>query len=399
MMYKRTVERLLESVDIRVIEKESEKRRDWDMVVRNPICYKRFLREGSLGLARTFIDGDWDTIDLVQFYRKVIKNDLRGKVKRDFPALSLGLLAKIMKPDILIRDIIWKLKPLITNPQNRRLSQRVAKQHYDLGNELYSRMLGSTMAYTCGVFKRIGKDELVSDLDEAQNTKFELVGRKAKLKPGMKVLDVGCGWGGLANYLAENFRVSVVGYNISHEQIKYAKEHNHNNVRFEEKDYRDAVDDSDKPFDVIVSIGNLEHVGRKNYRKYMKLIDNLLVPSGRLITHFIARKDSVSPGVVDRFIGTDIFPGGEHPSLAQILKAAEGLFIPEHVQNIGPDYALTLRCWWRNLSSKEREYSTKTLKRFQIYLNMCEAGFLERAIQLYQIVFSKGIPERYDIVV
>jgi cyclopropane-fatty-acyl-phospholipid synthase len=315
-----------------------------------------------------------------------------------------------MKPDILIGDIIWMLKPLITNPQNRRLSQRVAKQHYDLGNEFYKRKLGSTMAYTCGIWKRIGKDEPVADLNEAQRTKFEVIGRKAKLEPGMKVLELGCGWGEQANYLAENFGVMVVGYNNSHEQIKYADEHRHHNVVFEEKDYRDAVDDIDRPFDVVLSIGNLEHVGRKNYRKHMELVNNLLAPKGIFIAHFIARNYSVSPGVVDRFIGTDVFPGGELPSLAQILKAVEGLFVPEHIQNIGPDYALTLNWWWRNLSSnwndlmqtpetKERGYNVKTLRKFQIYLSMCEAGFLERTNQLYQIVFSKGISERYDVAV
>jgi cyclopropane-fatty-acyl-phospholipid synthase len=284
----------------------------------------------------------------------------------------------------------------IGNLQGRRLSLRVAQRHYDLSNDLYVAMLGETMQYTCAYY---GADGSGRTLDEAQRSKLDLVAAKLALQPGMTVLELGGGYGGLARHLALRHGCRVVSYNISREQVEFARNWCRDlPVEFRLQDYREAASDP-ALYDRVVSIGLMEHVGPKNYRRFFEIASERLAPGGLFLVHTIG--GNVSKTTADPWIDRYIFPGGVIPSEKQVTEAKEGLFVLEDWHNFGPDYDRTLLGWHENFLAawpelrKDPRLDERFYRMWRYYLNSTAGAFRARALNLWQFVLSRGDVARY----
>lgn len=341
--------------------------RPGDIQVKNPDFFKRVLREGSLGLGESYMDGWWECERLDIFFQRVVSAGLEKKLPHH------------------LKDTLRIAAARFTNLQSKKRAWIVGKEHYDLGNDLFTLMLDPYMQYSCAYWKE------ATTLEEAQEAKLRMICEKLQLQPGMKLLDIGCGWGGLSAFAAQNYGVSVVGVTISAEQQKLAQERCAGlDVEIQLKDYRDLH----QQFDRIASVGMFEHVGPKNYRTYFKVVERNLKPDGLFLLHTIG---SNRTGMhVEPWINKYIFPNGCLPSVTQIAKASEGRFVMEDWHNIGADYDRTLMVWyarfrqaWPQLAQR---YSERFERMFSYYLNACAGAFRARDIQLWQVVFSpKGI--------
>ncbi len=243
-------------------------------------------------------------------------------------------------------------------------------------------MLDTRLNYTCAYWKD------AATLDQAQEAKLDLVCRKINLKPGMKVLELGCGWGSFAKYAAEKYDAHIVALNISKEQVKLGGELCKGlPVELRLQDYRDA----DGTYDAVVSIGILEHVGHKNYRTYMEVVNRCLKDDGIAFIHTIGHNTSKT--YVNKWIDTYIFPNGMLPSIVQIAKAMEGLFVMEDWHNFGPDYDKTLMAWYHNFEHTwpelQARYGDRFYRMWRFYLMTCAGSFRSRIQQLWQIVMTK----------
>lgn len=353
----------------------------WDIQLHNPNLFDLLVSKGSLGLGEAYMDGWWDCQQLDEFFFRILSNHLEQKVARH---TSWRHKLGYMLPRWLLNNMF--------NPESIKRSPEVARRHYDLGNDLFTRMLDSSMNYSCGYWKN-------SDtLEDAQQEKMSLVCRKLQLRPRMRVLDIGCGWGGLAKYAAENYGVDVVGVTLSGEQKRYADEHYGDlPIDIRVQDYREL----NERFDRIVSIGMFEHVGLKNYRVFMQTARNCLVDDGLCLLHTIG--DNITTRFVDPWIKTYIFPVGFIPSVLHIAKAYEGLLVMEDWHNFGADYDKTLMAWRERFVSHwddiKDHYDEKFYRMWNYYLLSCAGAFRARDIQTWQIVFSKeGIAEGYHSV-
>ena len=356
------VEGLLGLADVRV-----NGDRPWDMRVADGRVFGRILREGTLGLGEAYVDGWWDAPKLDEFFHKVIAADLKRKVGLSWP---------------LIKTVI---RAAFLNLQSYRRAFEIGERHYDNGNDLYQAMLDKRMTYTCGYWS--GKPK-AGTLDEAQEAKLDLVCRKLGLKAGEHVLDIGCGWGSFAKFAAERYGARVTGITVSREQAELGREMCKGlPVELRLEDYREVRG----KFDHVVSLGMFEHVGKKNYRAFMKIVDRCLAESGLFLLHTIGSKRSVNS--TDPWIGKYIFPNGMLPSMKQIAKAAEGLFVMEDWHNFGADYDPTLMAWFRNFEkawpSLRGKYGERFHRMWKYYLLSCAGAFRARHIQLWQMVFSK----------
>jgi cyclopropane-fatty-acyl-phospholipid synthase len=336
--------------------------RPWDIRVHDERFYERVLAEGSLGLGESYMDGWWDCDGLDEFFHRILRIDLERKAKQRIRLVDL-------------------LKAKLVNLQRPSRAFEIGKRHYDIGNDLYRCMLDKHLIYSCAYWKD------ASTLDEAQEAKLNLVCRKLDLQPGMRVLDIGCGWGGTARFAAQHYRVEVVGITVSEEQVKAANELRGSlPVEICLQDYRDL----EGTFDRILSIGMFEHVGYKNYRNYMRVVRDHLRKDGLFLLQTIGRNRSGT--TTDRWITRYIFPNSMLPSARQICAAVEGLFVIEDWQSFGPDYDKTLMCWFRNFEenwdSIERNYGERFYRMWKYYLLSCAGSFRARQNQLWQIVFS-----------
>lgn len=337
-----------------------------DIQVKHPDFYKRVLQQGSLGLGESYMDGWWDCEKLDVFFCKAMRAGLENRLPRHF------------------RDILRILGARLLNLQTRKRAWVVGKEHYDLGNDLFSRMLDPYMQYSCGYWK------IADNLQEAQQDKLRLICDKLELRPGLRLLDIGCGWGGLSQYAAQHYGVSVYGVTISTEQQKMAQQRCAGlNVTILLQDYRDL----NEQFDRIVSVGMFEHVGPKNYAEYFAVVDRNLQPDGLFLLHTIgSRKTNLN---VDPWINKYIFPNGCLPSAQHIAKASEAHFVMEDWHNFGADYDKTLMAWYQRFLDAWPEiasnYSPRFKRMFSYYLNACSGAFRARDIQLWQIMFSRGV--------
>lgn len=336
--------------------------------------YERVLKHGSLGLGESYMEGWWEGENVDQLIHDILKADLGSHAKLSF------------------KEMLHISKYLFLNRQSKRRALVVGKKHYDVGNDLFIKMLDKRMTYSCAYWKN------ASNLDEAQEAKLELICQKLYLKPGMKVLDIGCGWGSFAKYAAEKYDVEVVGITISQQQLELAKALCKGlpiTLRFQ--DYRDV----NEKFHRIVSVGQMEHVGYKNYRPYMQMVHRCLANDGIFLLHTIGSNKTTKRA--DPWVEKYIFPNGQVPSAEQLTKAANGLFIFEDWHNFGADYDKTLMAWHRNFvkhwdTLKDR-YDESFYRMWNYYLLACAGGFRSRDLQLWQIVFVKqGIPGGYQSV-
>jgi cyclopropane-fatty-acyl-phospholipid synthase len=335
-----------------------------DLQVNDDRFYQRVLSNGSLGLGEAYLEGWWDCNDLEDFFFKAFRAGLDKKVKESF------------------KTRLQIVKAILFNQQNKTKSLKVAKVHYDAGNDLYKAMLDKRMIYSCGYW------ENASTLDEAQENKLDLICRKLKLEPGMRVLDIGCGWGGLARYAAEKYSVLVTGVTISENQAQLASENCRNlPVEIRIQDYRDV----DGKFDRIVSVGMFEHVGYKNYKKFMGLAFKHLKDEGLFLLHTIGGNQSVKN--VDAWIDKYIFPNSMLPSALQICNAIGNKFKIEDWHNFGVNYHRTLMCWLQNFEKSwpalSKKYGEEFYRMWRYYLCSSAATFRARRNNLWQIVFSK----------
>lgn len=359
-------ERLLEGTGITL-----NGRNPWDIQVHDERLYGRVFRQGSLGLGEAYMDGWWDCDRIDELVTRLLQSGLGNRAER----LSIRLL--------------YALQATFTNLQSRTRAYIVGEKHYDLGNDLFQKMLDDTMCYSCAYWKD------ADSLHEAQLAKLDLIARKLELKPGMKVLDIGCGWGSFAEFAARQYGCHVTGITISKEQAQLARERCDGlPVDIILEDYRELTG----TFDRIVSIGMFEHVGHKNYATYFKTVKRLLAHNGLFLLHTIGTNTSHLGA--DPWINTYIFPNGILPSVAQLVKPTEHLFVMEDWQNLGPDYDRTLMAWherferaWPSLSDR---YNKRTYRMFRYYLLICAATFRSRSTQLWQVVFSHDRPARYD---
>ena len=274
------------------------------------------------------------------------------------------------------------IKTKLRNLQTLSRSDRVAQQHYDLGNDLYQAMLDSRLTYSCGYWRN------ADNLEAAQEAKLDLICQKLQLQSGMTLLDIGCGWGSLMKYAAENYGVSCIGTTISQAQIELGQKLCAGlPIEFRLQDYRQL----EGQFDRIVSVGMFEHVGYKNYRQFMQIVDRCLKDEGLFLLHTIGNRYSVTYG--EQWSNKYIFPNGMLPSLVQIFRASEKLFVTEDLHNFGSDYDRTLMAWLDNFEHHwqqlEPKYGQQFYRFWKYYLCMMAGSFRARNIQLWQIVFSK----------
>lgn len=338
----------------------------WDIKVRNNNFYKRVLQQGSLGLGESFMDGWWDCDNIDMLIDLLLRTNIESKVPLN------------------VKDMIRVAGARLINLQSPRRAWIVGKEHYDLGNDLFCEMLDPFMQYSCGYWKD------AETLEEAQLSKLKLICEKLNLREGMSLLDIGCGWGGLAEYAARNYGVNVTGITISVEQKKMAEKRCDGlNTKFILEDYRDLKG----RFDRIVSVGMFEHVGPKNYATYFKVTNDCLKEDGIFLLHTIG--SNVSDLSVDPWINKYIFPNGCLPSLPQIFEAAEKYYVTEDLHNFGTDYDKTLISWHERFEKAypelPRKYTERFRRMFTYYLCTCAGAFRARNIQLWQVVFTKGI--------
>lgn len=341
--------------------------RPFDVNVHEPTLYQRIIGGGTMGLGEAFMDGWWTCDRLDLFFTKVLDAELINSVTT-------------------FKDKLFFIQSHLLNRQTHARSRKVAYQHYDIGNDLYEKMLDKRMIYTCGYWQD------ASNLNEAQEHKLELVCRKLKLEPGMKVLDIGCGWGGAARYMAEKYDVELTGISISEEQIKLAKRVNkHPNISYELLDYRNISGEYDR----IYSLGMFEHVGFKNYQTFFDVVHDSLSDGGLFLLHTIGHRQTLNK--VDPWIDHYIFPNSILPSSELIAKHSAPKFNLEDWHNFGHDYYKTLMAWWANLESSWAElpnYDERFQRMWRYYLMSCAGSFNASRNHLWQIVFSKGVIEK-----
>lgn len=375
--FERRGRRLLEAAGIQV-----NGNRPFDIQVHDPRFYARVLSRGSLGLGESYMDGWWDCDRLDDFIAAVINAGLQQRIRSHI-------------------DVMDFLRAALINAQRGRRAFRVAERHYDLGNDFYRQMLDSRMIYSCGWWgegdpatAEVGPEGLA----QAQARKLEMVARKLRLQPGMRVLDIGCGWGGAARYLAEHHGVSVVGVTISREQVRFAREHCEGlPVDIRLQDYRDL----DGQFDRVFSIGMFEHVGYRNYDRFMRKVRSLLVPDGLFLLHTIASNQRVLR--TDPWIARYVFPNSMAPYPGNLGRSAALRFVMEDWHNIGPHYDPTLRSWHHNVTAhrdgwlRSGELDERFFRMWRYYLLSCAAIFRVRRNQVWQIVMSpSGWPGGYE---
>jgi len=335
----------------------------WSIHVHNEKIWDRVISQKQLGFAESYMDGWWDCAALDVMLTKLLSVNVLD-LMRPSPALAFHVA-----------------RSSLLNNQTKKRAAANAKHHYNIGNDLYSRMLDSEMVYSCAYWKS------ANNLEEAQRAKFDLICRKLELQPGMRLLDIGSGWGGFLRYAVKNYGVEATGISPADNQISLAREKSEGlGINFIQQDYRDLSGQ----FDRIVSIGMMEHVGPKNYKTFFGKCDELLTKDGRMLHHTIA--SNLSKLVTDPFFDRYIFPGGVLPSLAQIAAATENVFVIEDVHNFGPDYDRTLLEWQKNISAKWSEipeYDERFQRMWDYYLLSSAAGFRAGNLQLIQCVFQR----------
>ena len=363
--FRHRLERLLALADVRI-----DGERDWDLQLHDPRLPSRLLAQGSLGLGESYMDGWWDARSLDGLLYRLLDVRIDERVHG-------------------IASVLDGLRAHLFNLQTRSRSFVVGERHYDLGNDLYAAMLGQRLVYSCGYWRQ------ARTLDEAQEAKLDLVCRKLGLKPGMRVLDIGCGWGEALKFAAERYGVSGVGVTVSREQAEFARELCAAlPIEIRVQDYREL----DEKFDRVFSIGMFEHVGVKNYRRYFEVARRCLDDDGLFLLHSIGNNRSQHH--TDPWIARYIFPNSMLPSASQIARASEALFVIEDWHGFGPDYDRTLQAWRENIEAAWHRlpaYDERFRRMWRFYLAGSMASFRARRIQLWQLVLSpRGLRGGYD---
>ncbi len=343
----------------------------WDMQVHDPMVFDRILQTWSLGLGESYMDSQWDCQRLDEFFYRLMRDELDESVQG---WAKVHLLYEIARSKLF-------------NLQSKDRAFQVGEQHYNVGNDLFEAMLDPRMTYSCAYWGH------AKDLTEAQEHKLDLICKKLHLKPGESLLEIGCGWGGLAKFAAERYGVKVLGITVSSEQQALAIERCQGlPVEIRLIDYRDL----EGSFDKIVSVGMFEHVGQKNYAEYFDIAHRLLSDQGIFLLHTIGSYVTVKK--TDAWIDRYIFPNGHLPSLVELSQALERRFLVEDLHNFGHDYDKTLMAWLSNFERAWPQLQTQYSKRFyrmwRYYLCCCAGFFRSGQGQLWQLVLTKRSREQ-----
>jgi len=333
----------------------------WDIQVHHEDFHARVLADGSLGLGESYMEGWWEVRDLDGFIFRLLVNHVDEKVATWRNALA------------------WLAATLI-NLQRHSRAFEVGERHYDLGNDFYEAMLDARMMYSCAYW------EDAATLDQAQEAKLDLTLGKLGLRPAQRVLDVGCGWGGALQYAAEKYGITGVGVTVAREQAAYARRSCEGlPIAIRLQDYRDMRE----KFDHAFSIGMFEHVGVRNYRRYMRVVRRCLHPGGRFLLHTIGGFRSTNH--TDPWIHRYIFPNSMIPSREQIERAIDGIFTVIGWQSIGAHYERTLLAWrancersWARMADHDRRFR----RMWYYYLSASAAAFRARKLDVWQVLLE-----------
>jgi cyclopropane-fatty-acyl-phospholipid synthase len=363
--FRHHAETLLAVADVR-----TDGLRTTDLLIHDDRMFARAFAHGTLGFGESYMDSDWDAVDLPGLLNRL---------------LSVGLDDQLHN----MRSAWLWMRARFLDLQRGHRAYTVGQRHYDLGNDLFTAMLGQRLVYSCGYWAN------ATDLDSAQEAKLDLICRKLKLQPGMRVLDIGCGWGEALKFAAERYGVVGVGVTISHEQAEYARQLCHHlPVEIRLQDYRTL----DERFDAVFSIGMFEHVGARNYSRYFDVVRRCLDPGGLSLLHTIGTNDI--PNRPDPWIERYIFPNSQVPAMSQVAKALESHFVVEDWHNFGADYAQTLLAWLANFNAAwpqlAKSYDERFRRMWLFYLSASIASFQTRRDQLWQITLSpQGVSGGY----
>lgn len=356
--------------------------------VHNGDFFERLRRGGSLALGESYVEGWWDVEDstLVDLFKLLFANQLEKKAK-----LSIGTKLRIA------------LDRACANPRFKIAARRNVAQHYDLGNDFFTYMLGDSMTYSCGYL--IDSEDSITTM---QQQKYDRILRKLQPQGGT-ILDIGCGWGSLLIYAAQRLPdISALGVTLSIEQLDAARRKIHElglseRIKIELKDYRHLTGQ----FNRIVSVGMFEHVGKKSYPEFMQQFHNLLTPDGVGLLHTIGSEEH--PRIAqDPWVAKYIFPGSILPRLEWISASARehGLAIG-HVENWRPHYAMTLARWrqnftqnWSRITTLGPQFDQRFFRLWRYYLELCEACFIDSTVELYQVLLCRrerwAFPLRFE---
>ena len=338
----------------------------WDIQVHDESVYRRILGKGSLGFGESYMDGQWDSHQLDETFYHLLRINIDEKMTG---------WARLRLFNEVIRHRLFNL-------QTRQRAFQVGDQHYDIGNDVFEAMLDTSMNYSCAYWKN------ADNLEQAQYHKLDMICRKLQLQEGETLLEIGCGWGGLAHHAAKYFGVNVVGLTVSKEQQQLAIERCRGlPVTIELMDYRDLRGQYDK----IVSVGMFEHVGQKNYPVYFENASRLMKDDGIFLLHTIGSYKTVH--TADKWIDKYIFPNGKLPSAEELTRALNDRFLIEDWHNFGQDYDKTLVAWWNRFDKAwptlESKYGKRFYRMWKYYLLSCAGFFRSRQGQLWQLVLTK----------
>lgn len=367
--YKKITEEILELAGVKINGSNP-----WDIQIHNDEFYRKAITEAELGIGESYMDGWWDAERVDELIYKILIAQLDKKIR-----LKFSILFKLFTKRLF-------------NLQSKRRAFIIGEKHYDLGNELFQNMLDKGMNYSCAYWKD------ADNLDKAQDDKLELICRKIFLRPGLRVLDIGCGWSAFGKYAAQKYNVEVVGITVSKEQVELGRKLCEGlPVELRLMDYRDL----DDKFDRIVSVGMIEHVGYKNYKTFFEVANKCLNDDGLFLLQTIGNIKSVKTH--NLWTNKYIFPNGMLPSVAQLGKALENLFVMEDWQNFGIDYDKTLMEWFNNFVTNwdkiKNKYSERFFRMWKYFLLSSAGSFRSRRDQLWQIVLSKnGVLSGYQSV-
>jgi cyclopropane-fatty-acyl-phospholipid synthase len=367
--------------------------------VRSPYAVSYLVHSpGSLGLGRAYVSGHLDVHGDMYPTLSTLTQTL-GDVSLSDKA---KILAEVMRDPLLRGAVSRRLEP---PPQeapfsrapswlrhSKRRDAKAISHHYDVSNTFYEWVLGPSMAYTCACYPR--ED---ATLEEAQFHKHDLVAKKIGLKPGMRLLDVGCGWGGMVMHAAKEYGVKALGVTLSKQQAEWAQKAIADRglselAEVRHLDYRDVWETG---FDAISSIGLTEHIGKKNLPSYFSFLHGKLKPGGRMLNHAITRPDNLAPAMKqDGFINRYVFPDGELEGPGYIqMKMNDAGFEIRHQENLREHYARPLQGWCRNLDDHwdeaVAEVGEGTARVWRVYLAGCVVGFERNWIQLHQTLGVK----------
>jgi cyclopropane-fatty-acyl-phospholipid synthase len=362
--FRETVQQILKQADIEV-----NGDRPWDIHVHDERFFGRLLAEGSLAAGEAYMDGWWDCAQLDEFFAKLLRCKLENAFKH--------------------WTILQIIQAKLLNFQSVYRAFTVGQHHYDLGNDLYHAMLDKNLIYSCGYWKQ------ADTLEVAQLAKLDLIARKLDLQPGMQVMDIGCGWGTTARYLAQQYDVRVIGITVSEEQAQYGRQVCDGlPVEIRVQDYRDI----DQRCDRILSVGMFEHVGYKNYRTFFECVKRCLADDGRFLLHTIGT--NIRTVRTDPWIERYIFPNSMVPCEQYVATAFNGLLVLEDWHNFGPDYDTTLMHWFRNFDRHwhrlQEKYGDRFYRMWTYYLLSCAGSFRARKNHVWQLLLTpRGLAGGY----